>query len=98
MSARWSLELNVSGRITGFYLFADQSGRSDFAVQADKFQIWATGYTQYKPVFEVSTIGGAGALAMNGRTISAIFPRLTDALANNAVTNSAAATGNGRER
>jgi hypothetical protein len=91
MSARYSLELNVSGRITGFYVFADQSGRSDFAVAADKFQIWATGYAN-TPVFEVDTIGGTAALTINGRKLGDLSA-LTDSLGNNAVSNGALSSG-----
>lgn len=93
MSARYSLELNVSGRITGFSVFADQSGRSDFAVQADKFQIWATGFAN-KPFFEVGTIAGSAGIIINGRNFGDLSV-LTDAIGNNAITNSAATTGAG---
>lgn len=93
LSGRYSLTINVDNKITGFSLLADNSGASSFDVVADRFNIWATGYSN-TPVFSVSTIGGVAAITINGNQIGDLS-LLTNSVANNAITNSAGSTGAG---
>jgi hypothetical protein len=93
LTGRYSLTINVNNKITGFSLLADNSGASSFDIVADRFNIWATGYSN-TPVFSISTIGGVAALTINGNQIGDLS-LVTDSIANNAVTNSAGGTGGG---
>jgi hypothetical protein len=93
LTGRYSLTINVSNKITGFSLLADNSGASSFDIVADRFNIWATGYSN-TPVFSVSTIGGIAAVTINGNQIGDLS-LLTDSIADNAVTNSAGGSGAG---
>jgi hypothetical protein len=93
LSARYGVTLDVNHKITGFSLLADGSGASSFDVVADRFNIWATGYTN-TPVFSVSTIGGTAAITINGNYLGDLSV-LTNGVANNAISNSAGSTGAG---
>jgi hypothetical protein len=93
LTGRYSLTINVNNKITGFSLLADNSGASSFDIVADRFNIWATGYSN-TPVFSISTIGGVAALTINGNQIGDLS-LLTNSVANNAITNSAGSTGAG---
>jgi hypothetical protein len=93
LSSRYSVTLNTSNKITGFSLLSDNSGASSFDIVADRFNIWATGYTN-TPVFSISTIGGVAALTINGSQV-ADLSILTNGINNNAVSNSAGLTGAG---
>jgi hypothetical protein len=93
LTGRYSLTINVNNKITGFSLLADNSGASSFDIVADRFNIWATGYSN-TPVFSVSTIGGVAAVTINGNQIGDLS-LLTNSVANNAISNSAGSTGAG---
>lgn len=93
LTGRYSLTINIDNKITGFSLLADNSGASSFDIVADRFNIWATGYSN-TPVFSISTIGGVAALTINGNQIGDLS-LLTNSVANNAITNSSGSTGAG---
>jgi hypothetical protein len=93
LSARYAVTVTAGNKVTGISLLADNSGATSFNVQADKFNIWAAGYTD-TPVFSFGTIGGVAALTINGNQV-ADLSLLTNGVANNAITNSAGATGSG---
>lgn len=93
LTGRYSLTINVNNKITGFSLLADNSGASSFDIVADRFNIWASGYSN-TPVFSVSTIGGVASLTINGNQLGDLSV-LTNGVNNNAITNSSGATGAG---
>jgi hypothetical protein len=93
VSGRYALTIDINHKVTGFSLLADNSGASSFDIVADRFNIWASGYTN-TPVFSISTIGGVAALTINGNQIGDLSV-VTNSVSNNAITNSAASSGAG---
>lgn len=92
LSGRYTLDIDVNGKIAGFSLI-NGGASSTFDIRADKFNIWATGYSN-TPVFSVSTIGGVAAVTINGNRLGDLSV-LNNGLANNAVTNQGLSSGSG---
>jgi hypothetical protein len=93
LSARYAVTVTAGNKVTGISLLADNSSATSFNVQADKFNIWASGYSD-TPVFAFGTINGVASLTIDGNKV-ADLSLLTNGVANNAITNSAGATGAG---
>jgi hypothetical protein len=91
LSGRYTLDIDVSGKISGFSLINGGGAGSSFDVRADRFNVWASGYSN-TPVFSVSTVGGVAGITINGAYLGDLSA-LNNALGNNSVSNGARAVG-----
>jgi hypothetical protein len=91
LSGRYTLDIDVSGKIAGFSLINGGGAGSSFDVRADKFNVWASGFSN-TPVFSVSTVGGVAGVTINGAYLGDLSA-LNNAIGNNAISHGARQVG-----
>jgi hypothetical protein len=92
VQARYSVTVDVNHRITGFSLLADGSGASTFDINADSFNVYASGQVNAAPMFSVNNVNGVTQVSIDGNRLPDLGI-LNRSIGNNAVSYSAASTG-----
>jgi hypothetical protein len=93
LAATYGVTLDVNGYVSGFQVLNGGSAGSVFNIRADSFNMVMPNFSA-TPVLRVMNVNGTPTLAFDGQII-ADGTVLTGGLKNNAVTNSAGATGAG---
>lgn len=93
LAGKYGVTIDVNGYVSGFELISGGTSPSAFNIRADRFTMVMPGFAA-KPVLVISNINGTPTLAFDG-TIIADGTVLTGGIKNNAVTNSAGASGSG---